>query len=151
MVLIYYQYSSHPMWLDTPPLRFTVGWMPDLKKVHEPPLGLSQPWLTCSHVRVMHTEPRSNCAHSVLAGAAFALGVSSKVFWITTSFAFCIHQCVCLSPSFTFGSHLCHFATLHFTALILALAMALDDETGTVPDSQPLLGLLRPVCCDSAR
>ena len=75
--------------------------MPDFKKVHEPPLGLSQPWLTCSHVRVMHTEPRSNCAHSVLAGAAFALGVSSKFFGSPPH----LRSAFCLSPSTSESAH----------------------------------------------
>ena len=93
----------------------------------------------------MHIEPRSNCAHSVLLQSHSVFGVFPRIIWITTSFKFCI-PIVFAYASFHFSSHSCPFDTLHFTALNLALAMALDDQLGAVPDSQPLLGLHRPVC-----
>ena len=60
------------------------------------------------------------------------------LFRLSLHLGLCIPRCVCFFPCLgCFLFHLCVFTTLHFTALIPALAMAPDDEPGIV---------LRPVC-----
>ena len=99
----------------------------------------------CSHAVSCTLNRVQTVLTQFLLQSHFVFGVSPGVFGSPPHLVFCI-PIVFAFASFHFSSRHCLSDTLHFTALILALAMALDDQTGTVPDSQPLLGLLRPVC-----